>query len=148
MSTSDQVKQAYADGLMCSQSILKVFGPRYGLSGELAGKIACGLAGGMSWEGQVCGAVTGAVMVLGLALCEGTASDELGRQTIQEAVETFTTRFEEQFGKRSCAELLNMEIYTPEGYDAARQSDLFNRKCPGLLAGAAAILEDVLAEYR
>ena len=78
MSTTDQVKQAYADGFMCSQSILTVFGPRFGLRAELAGKLSCGLAGGMSWPGQTCGAVTGAVMVLGLALCEGSAADEMG----------------------------------------------------------------------
>jgi len=132
---------------MCSQSLLSVFGRRYDLDTITAAKIACGLGGGMSWPGQICGAVNGAVMVLGLAISNGTGDDELGRLSVQEAIDTFVDRFTERVGSTACNSLLGMDVATPEGYDEATRQDLFNRKCPDILSAAADILEELLRDY-
>ncbi len=141
---SSEVRKRYEDGFMCAQAVLSTYGPRYGLSEETAGRLSCGMGGGMSWPGQVCGAVNAAVLVIGLALSNGTTEDEFGRLAVQEAVDTFIDRFESEFGDKRCKSLLGDEIMTPEGYDAVRNHDGFNRKCPEVLEAVARMLEDLI----
>ena len=52
-------------GFNCSQAILEAYGPDCGLSPIDCLKVSSGFGGGMR-RGEVCGAVTGALMVLGL----------------------------------------------------------------------------------
>lgn len=138
------IRKRYEDGLMCAQAVLSGYGPRYGLPGETAGRLACGMGGGMSWPGQVCGAVNAAVLVIGLALSNGTAQDEYGRLAVQEAVDAFVSRFEAEFGDKRCKALLGEEIMTPDGYDAVRKDDGFNRKCPEVLERVTQLLEELI----
>ena len=138
------IRRRYEEGMMCAQAVLSGYGPRYGLSGETAGRLACGMGGGMSWPGQVCGAVNAAVLVIGLALSNGTEDDEYGRLAVQEAVDTFISRFETEFGDKRCKVLLGEEIMTTEGYDAVRMNDGFNRTCPEVLETVSRILEDLI----
>ncbi len=133
---------------MCSQAVLSGFGQRYGLSEDILCRLACGMGGGMSWPGQVCGAVNAAVLVIGLALSNGTANDEYGRLAVQEAVDTFIARFEAEFGDKRCKSLLDEEIMTAEGYDRVRLNEGFNRKCPEVLEAVSQILEEVIQGAR
>jgi C_GCAxxG_C_C family probable redox protein len=57
---------AFRKGFNCSQAVLSSFSPDLGLEKETALKIACGFGAGMAKLQETCGAVTGAVMVLGL----------------------------------------------------------------------------------
>lgn len=77
----------------CAQAVLMPFCDRFGLSEEEGKKIAGLFAGGM-YCGATCGAVTGALMVLGLA----EAKDPAGRDLI--------ARFQERYGARDCAPLV------------------------------------------
>lgn len=52
-------------GYTCSESVVMAFADRIGLAPETAARIACGFAGGMA-QGKTCGAVTGAIMVIGM----------------------------------------------------------------------------------
>lgn len=53
--------------LNCPQAMLTVFGESYGLDSEMAEKLGRLFGGGMGHMAGTCGAVTGAVLVLGLA---------------------------------------------------------------------------------
>jgi C_GCAxxG_C_C family probable redox protein len=56
----------FLSGYNCAQAILYAFGPDLGLDGETALKVATGLGAGMGRRGEVCGAVTGGILALGL----------------------------------------------------------------------------------
>ena len=61
----ENAKEMFAEGYNCSQSVLSAFSKKYGMSKDQSLSIACGLGGGMR-IGEICGAVSGAVLVIGL----------------------------------------------------------------------------------
>ncbi len=56
----------FEGGCNCCQSILLTYGSEFGLPNEVVLRLGTGFAGGMARCGEVCGAVTGAIMVIGL----------------------------------------------------------------------------------
>jgi len=66
MTKSEEAVSSFCDGFLCSQAILSVYGEEEGLERELALKLATGLGGGMGRTAHTCGAVTGAILVIGL----------------------------------------------------------------------------------
>ena len=94
--------------------------------------------------GKTCGAVTGAVMVLGLRYAKADC-DELGsREKVYKAVRQFTSRFRERHDSPLCKDLLGVDISTHEGMEVAIEKNLFREVCPKLVRDAAEILEEML----
>ena len=54
------------EGWLCSESVYKAIASTQGITGEFIPKIATGLAAGIGRSGEVCGAVSGAILGLGL----------------------------------------------------------------------------------
>jgi C_GCAxxG_C_C family probable redox protein len=125
----------------CSQAVFSAFAPRYGLSDELALKIASPFGGGMSRQGHVCGAVSGALLVLGLA--RGSA-DPQDKAAIYELGREFIERFEALHATVVCRELIGYDLSLPAEASAAKQAGITGEVCPALVRGAAEILEDML----
>ena len=67
MNNVERTVDLFASGLNCSQAILTVLGEPYGLDSEMAARLGRPLGGGMGRLSLTCGAVTAAVLVLGLA---------------------------------------------------------------------------------
>jgi C_GCAxxG_C_C family probable redox protein len=124
----------------CCQSILEVFAAEFGLGGATALRIATGFGGGMGRMGEVCGAVTGAFMALGLKYGNPESNAEAKGRTY-EAVREFSRLFKERHGSILCRKLLGCDIGTPEGMAEAKNKDLFNTLCATLVRDAAEILE-------
>jgi C_GCAxxG_C_C family probable redox protein len=59
--------ERFAQQYSCSQAVFSAFAPQFGISDEQAIKLASPFGGGMARQGQVCGAVSGALMAIGLA---------------------------------------------------------------------------------
>ena len=66
MSKVDSVLSGFSDDLDCAQALVSTYGPELGLDRETAIKVADAFTGGIGRTGETCGAVTGALMVLGL----------------------------------------------------------------------------------
>src|SRR5512143_1761565 len=65
---SDEVKKTLAcfeEGFNCTQAVLSTYGPQFGLDRESAVRLAKAFGSGMGM-GETCGAVTGALMVIGM----------------------------------------------------------------------------------
>lgn len=143
MSHIDEAVDCFKGGSACAQAILATYGQDFGLSRAEAMRLGAGFAGGMRM-GETCGAVTGAVMVLGLRHTKGDC-DKLGsREQVYKAVRQFTSKFREQHGSPLCKELLGVNISTHEGMETAIEKNLFREICPNLVQSAAEILEEVL----
>lgn len=132
------------EGFNCSQSVLSAYAERMGLDRELALKIATGFGGGMGRKGEVCGAVTGALMVIGLKHGRTILEDTESKEQTYELVGEFIKRFKSRNGSILCRELLGIDIGTPEGYAAAKEQKAFSEICPKMVQAAAEILEDIL----
>lgn len=145
-SAADEAARVFDEGYNCAQAVFSVFAPRYGLDGETAARTACAFGGGMARGGDACGAVTGALMAIGLALGGGRTSDGDEKAAAYDAAREFMKRFRERNGAVACRELLGCEIGTPEGHERAKRAGLFDDLCPKLVRGAVETLEEMLSE--
>ncbi|MDP3565236.1 MAG: C-GCAxxG-C-C family protein [Methanoregula sp.] len=66
MSKSDEALASFQTGITCSSAVFSAFADELGLDDRTAKKIACGFGAGISKTGNICGAVSGAIMVIGL----------------------------------------------------------------------------------
>ena len=80
MKTKNEVAmEKFVAGYNCAQSVLYAFGPELGLDGEISLKLATGLGAGMGRRGEVCGAVTGGILALGLKYGRGSRQERSAR---------------------------------------------------------------------
>jgi C_GCAxxG_C_C family probable redox protein len=145
MDKAETAKQYMAERKSnCAQSSFRVFADDFGLDEVMALRISQGFGGGMGHTGHVCGAVTGAYMALGLA---NPASKDNPRQSVDKTyalVQEFDSRFKELHGTVNCSELLGYDLSKPEKVLEARAKGLFTTMCPGFVADAVKIAEDLL----
>ena len=138
---SENATNKFEKGFSCSQSVFSTFAPELGLSEETALKIASAFGGGMVRQGEVCGAVTGALMTLGLVYGSASPDDE---EAIRQAGQDLMRRFKEENGSLLCRDLTGHEFDTPEGLEKARESGVFNTICPHLVHNATLLTTAVL----
>ena len=98
----------------------------------------------MARTGQMCGAVNGALMVIGLAHGATAADDSAGKEKTYAVSREFWSRFRERHGSLICRELLGVDIGTPEGRDWAMRTSLFKIKCPVFVRDAAEMVDQLL----
>ncbi|MEI7670545.1 MAG: C-GCAxxG-C-C family protein [Deltaproteobacteria bacterium] len=134
----------FREGFNCSQAILSVYGGDFGLPRETALRAAAALGAGMGRLGEVCGAVTGALIVIGLKHGHTTATDKETKEKNYTLARDFADRFRSRHGALCCRELLGCDLTTAEGVEEARQKRLFTERCPCFVRDAAEALEDVL----
>ena len=107
--------------------------------------MASGFGGGLARSGETCGAVTGAIMALGLRHCGIPAeADPLAKQRAYPPVQEFLARFRVRHGSIVCRELLGCDLGTAEGLQRAREQGLFKSRCPDFVRTAGEILEELL----
>ncbi len=134
MTKSDEAVALFRSGFNCAQAILRTYGADLGLAPHDALKLASGFGGGMR-RGATCGAVTGAMMALGLRAGFDDASDAAGKARAADAVVDLCRRFESKHGSVVCRELLGCDL------DEARQRGLFQSACPVFVETACRILD-------
>ncbi|MCX5867616.1 MAG: C-GCAxxG-C-C family protein [Proteobacteria bacterium] len=145
--SSEMANQAVArfqEGFSCSQAVFSVFAEKFGLDREIALKVAGAFGGGMARMGETCGAVTGALMVIGLKHGKFRVEDEEARERTYKLVGEFVKRFKAANGSTVCKELLGFNLSVPEEARAAKEKGLFKTICPRLVRDAAEILEEML----
>ena len=141
----NQVEKAvslFEGNVNCSQAMLIVFGEPYGLDSEIAKKLGRPFGGGIGRLAQICGAVTGAIMVLGLA-CDREDEDS-AKDLVYERVREFVHRFEKLHGTSICKGLLGADLSTEEGRQKVKEEKLTRKICPGLVRDAGELLADLL----
>jgi C_GCAxxG_C_C family probable redox protein len=127
----------------CAQSVFAAFSARLGMEESRMLKLASPFGGGISRRGQVCGAVTGGLMVLGLAR---GADDPSGKEAAYLLGQEFLTRFESRHASILCRNLLAVDISSDAGRQTARAKGLFKTLCPHFVADAAEIVRTMLEE--
>lgn len=96
----------------------------------------------MERRGEVCGAVTGALMLIGLKSGNITAADRTAKEKTYTLVEEFTTRFRVRHETILCRELLGCELNTPEGIQQAKERQFFTKVCTWAVQDAAEIVSE------
>ena len=114
-----------------------------GIESEAIPRIATPFGGGIGGRGEVCGAVVGSVMAIGLK--HGREEPSQPNKQAYALAREFCRRFEEETGHLYCRDLTGMDLSTPEGLRAYRHSDVPQRVCMPA-AGAAFRLAMELAQ--
>jgi C_GCAxxG_C_C family probable redox protein len=111
---------------------------------EHAVRAACAFGGGVAGTAQTCGALNGALMVLGLAHATPEPGNGPARQETYAATRKLLDRFRERYGSFICRELLGVDIGTSEGRDRAVREGLFTTRCPVFVRGAAGLAAELV----
>ena len=144
MSRSDDAISCFKGGFNCAQAVLSTYCEQYDLDRETALKLACPFGGGMARMGNICGAVTGAFMLIGLKYGKHVPEDKEAQETTYRLVREFTARFTEMYGSIKCSDILSCDINTEKGRNFAVEHGLFTTLCPCYVGDAAKIIEDLL----
>jgi C_GCAxxG_C_C family probable redox protein len=145
---SEEVKKTLAcfkEGFNCTQAILSSYGLQFGLDRENAIKIARAFGSGMGM-GETCGAVTGALMVIGLKHAGLKSRSLFSKDRTEDIAREFAVRFKARNGTTLCRELLGCDVSSFGGLKTAKKEKHFKKRCPKFVQDAAEILEEILEE--
>jgi len=127
----------------CAQSVLAAFASQLGMDESSMLKIASPFGGGVARRGQVCGAVSGGLMALGLAMGADTPS---GKEDAYRLGQEFLRRFESVHGSILCRELLGYDISTDVGRKQAGDKGVFKTLCPHFVGDAVEIVQEMMGK--
>ncbi len=147
MTHGDRAEELFRKGYNCAQSVLLAFSDMTGLDEKTAAQLSSSFGGGLGRLREVCGAVSGACMVLGLVKGYSDPDDRQAKTAHYHLVQEFARRFKEQNGSIVCRELLS-GVQTLQGKDPeARTPEYYQKRpCPRLCRCAAEILDRMLDE--
>lgn len=137
MTHEELAEQYFKEGCNCSQAVFCAYAGDFGIDLPLAKRLSSGLGGGVGRMREVCGAVSGAALVLGLKYGEDKVA-------VYPRVQDFCGKFQRECGSIVCRELLKETGATQGGAPEAR-TDAYYRKrpCVELVKLAARLLEEM-----
>ena len=147
MTRSEIAANKFKDGYCCSQAVLYSFADKAGISEDLALKIADGFGAGMARKQEVCGAISGSILTLGLLYGRGENESEEKHEYTYDRVRDFMARFEALHGSIICRKLLyDLDLNASEGQVRFKTENL-REACANYVADAVRILDELIDEH-
>jgi C_GCAxxG_C_C family probable redox protein len=115
---------------------LLAVGKALGYEDEFPPRIAGGLGGGLGHEGELCGALTGGVLLIGLQFGSNDYHDKAAKALTYERCSDFMDRFVMANGAKRCRDLTGVNMRTEEGMKAFRLLNVKQRICQGVVRNA------------
>ncbi len=145
MTKSQQAISKFVEGYNCAQSVFSAFCEDLKMDPNTALKIASGFGAGMARNGEVCGAVTGGIMVLGTRYGRGEGEDRTATEATYARARQLMGQFAQKHGTCLCRQLLNgCDLSTEEGQKYFRENDLSNKVCKPCVQSVVEILETMM----
>lgn len=137
--------ELFRQGYNCSQAVVGAWTEEIGLPFDTAVKFSAGFGGGMGRLREVCGAVSGAFMVLGMKYSTGLP-DPQSKKAMYEKIQAFAARFKEenQFHSIVCREMLGLSGASKPAPAARTDAYYKKRPCAELIGLSAALLEEFM----
>ncbi len=147
MTHKEKAEQLLQQQYHCSQALFGAFAEEVGLDLKTAFKISTCFGGGMR-QGGICGCITAAMLVLGMAIGFYDSQDKELELYVNKKTDEFIKRFTGQMqGDINCRDILGRDISEPTGMASIRKEGLILKKCPRALNASIDILEDMLKEH-
>ncbi|MCD4711598.1 MAG: C-GCAxxG-C-C family protein [Bacteroidales bacterium] len=143
MDRSEKAKDLFLSGYNCAQSVVLSFADDLKFSKELAQKMAAGFGGGMGKQQETCGAVTGAIMVLGLLKGEEVNNNDELKSAAYGAVKDLIRDFVATYKTTQCRELIGCDLNTPEGSAKFKEEKILETICADCVKKAVEIIEEI-----
>ena len=139
----ESAEALFNGGFNCAQAVCAPYAGDFGIEQPDALRMAGGFGGGIGRTGGTCGAVTGALMVLGMKY-GATTGDPAAKERMYLIAQDFMKRFEAPHGSLRCRDLVGADISTVEGRASMRERNTHANKCTGLIAEAVELLDEML----
>ena len=146
-SRANKSMKYFLSGCRCSEAILLSYGRDFGFGDNTAMKVGCALGGGLGSAGDLCGAVTSSIIILGLKYGRVRKDDAAKRKATDRRVKKFLREFQARHGALRCNDLIGFDRSSAAGHASAERSGVFETLCPKLVRDAALLLEKI-AELR
>lgn len=143
MTKWEKAVELFNQGYLCSSAVFGAYAEELGIDFETAVKVATPFGSGMR-KAEVCGAATGALMVIGAKFGQKSVGES--RVLVNGLTERFFEEFARENGSYMCCDLLKCDISTPKGIAFAKENNLFTTVCPKMVESAVKVLEKVLGE--
>jgi C_GCAxxG_C_C family probable redox protein len=144
MNNAERTVDLFSGGMTCAQAMLAVFGEAHGLNVDMVARLGRPLGGGMGRSGRTCGALTSAVLLLGLSKDDPDEAE--ARKACVHHVQQLFQRFIGIHGTTECSELLGADWNTAEGLRKIQEENLVKNLCPAFVKDAASILEELMTD--
>ena len=132
-----------ADGFLCSEAVLLALSESIGVESKLIPRVATGFAAGVARTGNVCGALSGAIMGLGLRYGRDAPTTEPRRRPYWYG-RRLAEAFEEAYGSVTCPGVLGLDIDDPDDYRRYIEEDMWAKKCREIIKTATGLAYDFL----
>ena len=136
--------QYHQRGFNCCQSVVAAFADKTGLSEQESFNVSSGFGGGAG-TGELCGAITGAIMTLSLMNPVDVEAPLESKARVVKLSKEFQKRFSEKFGALRCQELLKNKFIPDDTTPAAKELGVTNH-CSIMIVTAIEIVEEMLRE--
>jgi C_GCAxxG_C_C family probable redox protein len=138
---TEQAVANFKAGYNCCQSVVMAYADLYKVDVETLKTLAAPLGGGMGRLREVCGAVSGMFLILGLEHPATNPDDKATKTACYEAVQRTGLTFKEKMGSYICADLLKLKRVPQTPTPDDRNADYYaKRPCAYFVAQAATIL--------
>ena len=146
MTHSELAVENFMRGYNCSQAVVVAFCDVTGMKPQYAARLSSSFGGGMGRMREVCGAVSGMLLVAGLLYGYGTPGDEESKKAHYKLVQALAGKFREREQSIVCREILKNPPSDPN--PTPRNEEFYKKRpCARLVALAAQILDDYIREH-
>jgi len=126
----EQALNRFKSGCNCAHAVLLAFREKTGLDEKTVIGLGMGFGAGIARTGQVCGAVNGGVMTLGMVCTKAMENPAGAKELTIGVVQHFLEDFKEANGSVYCSELLDgLDMRTAEGREVFKQTGLHDKVC-------------------
>lgn len=143
---SEKALELFKQGFNCSQAVFCAFCDKFDMDEKTALKVAAGLGGGVGRMREVCGAMTGASLVVGMLYGATDGKDKEGKALTYKKVQEIAEEFKKQNGSVVCKELLGLSKETKETHIPEERTEHYYKKrpCSEIVRSTAEIVDKIL----
>jgi len=147
MDHSIQAGELFLGGVNCAQAVFLAFEDVTGIDRKVAAKLSSPFGGGIGRMREVCGAVSGMMMVLGVLYgYDDTVEDDAQKKQLYKDVQALAGKFREECGSIICREILKNPPSDPN--PTPRTAEFYaKRPCSRMVMTAARLLDEFIAEH-
>ena len=144
MNEIERANSYFEKGYSCSQAVLAAHAPELGMDEDMALRVSQAFGGGIARMGETCGAVSGALMAIGLKHGWGSTDDAEAKDHTYDLAAQFIEAFKERHSTVVCNELVGYDVTKPEEKERAREEGVFDTVCSQVVRDATELVEQFL----
>lgn len=138
--------ELFLGGYNCAQAVAVAFCDVTGMDEKTAARIASPFGGGMGRMREVCGAVSGMLMVLGYLYGYDNTDEDGKKKQVYAQVQELANQFREKNGSIICRELLNNPPSDPN--PSPRTAEYYaKRPCARMVMVAAELMDTFIENH-